>query len=125
MKQADALAKTQRRKGGENEASAQPRRSRSENLGVFAPLREPKSATTRRGERPTFALLREKRRLRVRNPENGARFTISLRDWQAMLWAVRVHPEPQWRQPGNAYTTAHRILPRPRIEDWLAELQLA
>ena len=74
---------------------------------------------------PTFALLREKRRLRVRNPENGARFTISLRDWQAMLWAVRVHPEPPLRQRGNPYTTAHRILPRTRIEDWLAELQLA
>lgn len=74
---------------------------------------------------PTFALLREKRRLRVRNPENGARFTISLRDWQAMLWAVRVHPEPQWRHAGDAYTTAHRILPRTRIEDWLGELQLA
>lgn len=74
--------------------------------------------------RPTFALLREKRELRVRNPENGARFTISLRDWQAMLWAVRVQPEPEWRQPGNAYTTAHRILPRPRIEDWLSELRL-
>ena len=73
---------------------------------------------------PTFALLREKRRLAVRNPENGARFTISLRDWQQMLWAVRVHPEPKWRQRGNAYTTAHRIMPRPRIEDWLAELQL-
>lgn len=75
--------------------------------------------------RPTFALLREKRELRVRNPENGARFTISLRDWQSMLWAVRVQPEPEWRQPGNAYTTAHRILPRPRIEEWLGELQLA
>ena len=25
----------------------------------------------------------------------------------------------------NAYTSAHRILPRTRIEDWLAELQLA
>ena len=90
---------------------------------TFRPPREtvksPPSAT------PTFALLREKRRLRVRNPENGARFTISLRDWQQMLWAVRVHPEPQWRQSGNAYTTAHRILPRTRIEDWLAELQLA
>ena len=74
---------------------------------------------------PTFALLREKRRLAVRNPENGARFTISLRDWQSMLWAVRVHPERKWRQRDNAYTTAHRIMPRPRIEDWLAELRLA
>ena len=74
---------------------------------------------------PTFTLLREKRRLAVCNPENGARFTISLRDWQSMLWAVRVQPERKWRQPGNAYTTAHRIMRRARIEDWLAELRLA
>ena len=73
---------------------------------------------------PTFELLCEKRRLRVRNPENGARFTITLRDWAELLWAVRVHPERPWRQPGNCYTTAHRILPRARIEGWLAELQL-
>ena len=31
---------------------------------------------------PTFALLWEKRSLAVCNPENGARFTISLRNWQ-------------------------------------------
>ena len=74
---------------------------------------------------PTFALLRGKRRLAVRNPAHGARFTSSLRDWQSMLWAVRVHPEPKWRQRDNAYTTAHRIMPRVRIEDWLAELRLA
>ena len=73
---------------------------------------------------PTFALLWEKRSLAVCNPENGARFTISLRNWQEMLWAVRVHPEPKWRQRGNPYTTAHRILPRERIEDWLAELRM-
>jgi len=42
-----------------------------------------------------------------------------------MLWAVRVQPEAAWRQPGNPYTTAHRILPRPRIEEWLGELRLA
>ena len=73
---------------------------------------------------PTFVMLREKRRLAVCNPENGARFTISLRNWQEMLWAVRVQPEPRWRQRGNAYTTAHRIMPRTRIEDWVSELQL-
>lgn len=73
---------------------------------------------------PTFALLCEKRRLRVCNPENGVQFTISLKDWREMLWAVRVLPDPQTPQPGNAYTTAHRILPRARIEDWLAELQI-
>lgn len=110
-------AKTQRRE----ESTATPSA-----LCAFAPLREPKAGSSEpTNAAPTFAQLREKRRLCVRNPENGARFTISLRDWQAMLWAVRVHPEPQWRQPGNAYTTAHRIMPRRRIENWLAELQLA
>lgn len=74
---------------------------------------------------PTFALLREKRRLRVRNPDNGARFTISLRDWQELLWAVRIHPELRWRQPSNPYTTAHRIMSRQRIEEWLGELRMA
>ena len=58
-------------------------------------------STRPKTNRPTFALLREKRELRVRNPENGARFTISLRDWQAMLWAVRVLPS---RSGGSAAT---------------------
>ncbi len=94
--------------------------------GILRPLHDPNSEARRRtNAAPTFTLLREKRRLAVRNPENGARFTISLRDWQQMLWAVRVHPEPKWRQRDNACTTAHRIMPRPRIEDWLAELRLA
>ena len=110
-------AKTQRRRESAKASSA---------LSAFAPSRDPNADALRRtNATPTFALLREKRRLAVRNPENGARFTISLRDWQSMLWAVRVHPEPKWRQHGNAYTTAHRIMPRPRIEDWLAELRLA
>jgi hypothetical protein len=78
-----------------------------------------------RGTQPTFELLREKRRLMVCNPENGARFTVSLRDWQQTLWAVRVHPESGWEQPGNPYTTAHRLLPRRRLEEWLSELRLA
>ena len=95
-------------------------------LCASAPLHESNAEVRKRtNAAPTFALLREKRRLAVRNPENGVRFTISLRDWQSMLWAVRVHPEPKWRQRGNAYTTAHRILPRTRIEDWMAELWLA
>ena len=109
-------AKTQRRKEPVKAASA---------LCAFAPLRDPSAEAQKPQRAPTFTLLREKRRLAVRNPENGARFTFSLRDWQQMLWAVRVHPEPKWRQHGNAYTTAHRILPRPRIEDWQAELRLA
>ncbi len=73
---------------------------------------------------PTFAQLREKRRLRVRNPENGARFTISLRDWEQLLWAVRVEPEPGWDDPKNPFTRAHRILSRSRVEEWLRGLRL-
>ena len=76
---------------------------------------------------PTFALLCEKRRLSVLNPENGARFTVSLRDWEGILWAVRVHPgqDRKHRPRGNPYTTDHRIMERVRIEGWLSELRLA
>ena len=74
---------------------------------------------------PTFALLREKRRLAVCNPRNGLRFTVSLRDWEEILWAVRVHPGPGYRRRSDPYTTAHRIMERVRIEEWLAELWLA
>ena len=73
---------------------------------------------------PTFALLREKRRLRVMSPCTEARFTISLRDWEQMVWAVRVHPEPQWRHHVNAYTKAHCIMRRLEIENWLEGLRL-
>ncbi len=77
-----------------------------------------------RGNAPDFALLREKRRLAVCNPKNGVRFTISLRDWEELLWAVRVYPEPPWRQRNNPHTNAHRIMARATIEDWLTRLQL-
>jgi hypothetical protein len=46
----------------------------------------------------TFELLRERRELSVVYPATGARFTISLRDWQGALWAVRVVPA----SPGSA-----------------------
>ena len=49
---------------------------------------------------PTFELLCEQRELPVVNPATGARFTISLRDWQGALWAVRVVPAA----PGSADT---------------------
>ena len=75
--------------------------------------------------RPTFALLREKRRLAVCVPESGIRFTISLRNWEEILWAVRIYPEPEWRQYRTSHTTAHRIMPRMQIEDWLEGLRLA
>lgn len=41
---------------------------------------------------PTFELLRERRELPVVYPATGARFTISLRDWQGVLWGVRRIP---------------------------------
>jgi hypothetical protein len=73
--------------------------------------------------RPTFKLLREKRELTVVNPANGVRFTISLRDWQHVLWAVRIHPHGR-REPWNPFTTAHRLMAREHIEDWLQQLRL-
>lgn len=73
---------------------------------------------------PTFELLREKRELAVVNPANGVRFKISLRDWQGALWAVRVHPQGR-REPWNPFTTAHRLMPRERIESWLGGLRLS
>ena len=75
---------------------------------------------------PTFTQLRERRELRVVNPQNGVRFDISLADWQGALWAVRVRPEKL--RPSdfdNPFVTAHRLLPRPVVEDWLAGLRLA
>ena len=78
-----------------------------------------------RAPAPTFDLLCDRRRLRVCNPATGARFTVSLRDWEATLWAVRVHPARGQRHVRNAYTTAHRLMARARIEAWLADLRLA
>jgi len=64
--------------------------------------------------------------LRVVNPQNGVRFDISLADWQGALWAVRVRPEKlRALDSDNPFVTAHRLLPRPVIEDWLAGLRLA
>ena len=74
--------------------------------------------------RPTFELLREKRRLAVVNPENGLRFTISLRDWERCVWAVRVvRHEPAKRRP-DPFETAHRMLSLDAIEEWLGRLVL-
>lgn len=74
--------------------------------------------------RPTFEMLLEKRRLAVINPENKLRFVISLRDWERCLWAVRVvRHEPSGRPP-DSFETAHRLLSRDRIEEWLAWLVL-
>ncbi len=82
------------------------------------------SASPPRGAAPTFALLREKRRLAVYAPLTGARFTISLRDWEEMIWSVRVYPAPAWRHHVTAHTTAHCTMGRTGIENWLAGLRL-
>lgn len=75
--------------------------------------------------RPTFDLLRERRELSVVNPDTGTRFAISLRDWQGSLWAVRVRPrELHATDWDNPFVTAHRMMSRPAIEEWLGRLQL-
>jgi hypothetical protein len=75
---------------------------------------------------PTFELLREKRVLAVLNPATGTRFAISLRDWQGTLWAVRVHPREKCAvDRKNPFVTAHRMMSRPAIEEWLGRLLLS
>ena len=75
---------------------------------------------------PTFELLCEQRELPVVNPATGARFKISLRDWQGALWAVRVIPAtPRPTDGYNPFVQKHRMLPRSGIEDWLQRLRLA
>ncbi len=74
---------------------------------------------------PTFTQLRERRELRVVNPQNGVRFDISLADWQGALWAVRVRPEKlRPTDFDNPFVTAHRLMSRPAIEEWLGRLLL-
>ena len=74
---------------------------------------------------PTFELLRERRELPVVYPVTGKRFTISLRDWQGALWAVRVVPaEPTPADADNPFVQRHRILARSCIEEWLEGLRL-
>src|ERR1039457_5092571 len=76
--------------------------------------------------KPTFEMLCERRELSVIYPETGKRFTITLRDWQGMLWAVRGHPSmPTLTDRYNPFVTKHRILDRMVIEAWLQRLRLA
>ena len=66
---------------------------------------------------PTFEELREKRKLDVIYPETGARFRVSLRDWEGCLWAIRVYPHtPSSCDKDNPYVTAHRMMSRDAIE---------
>jgi len=75
--------------------------------------------------RPIFEQLRQAGVLDVVNPATRVRFTISLRGWQNVLWAVRVIPDPSERVFGNPFTTKHRLMPRSTIEEWLSRLKLA
>jgi len=74
---------------------------------------------------PTFEQFREIRQLAVVNPDNGVRFSISLRDWEGVLWAVAVRPceldKSDWDNP---FVTAHRVLSRETIEEWLGRLRV-
>ena len=74
---------------------------------------------------PTFEQLCEHRELAVVYPETGLRFRVSLRDWEGCLWAVRIYPDqmrPHDRD--DPFVTAHRLLSRDTIEDWLGRLRL-
>jgi hypothetical protein len=74
---------------------------------------------------PTFEQLREFRKLDVINPENGARFRVSLRDWRECLWAIRVYPQKSiFPDKDNPFVKAHCMMDRHDIEDWLSRLIL-
>ncbi len=74
---------------------------------------------------PTFEQLRQANELEVVNPASDTPFIISLRSWQNTLWAVRVIPGKPKQASANPFTTAHRLMSRPAIEEWLSRLQLA
>lgn len=75
---------------------------------------------------PTFDRLCETRELDVVNPATGTRFHISLRDWAGGLWAIQVYPQLSCSSNhDNPYVTAHRLMGRETIEEWLSQLKLA
>jgi hypothetical protein len=75
---------------------------------------------------PTFEQLREHRKLPVVYPETGRRFTISLWDWEGVLWGVRVLPDkPRPSDADNEIVQSHRMVSRAWIEEWLGRLRLA
>jgi hypothetical protein len=76
--------------------------------------------------RPTFELLREARELTLVNPENGVRFRVSLRHWENVIWAIRIHPCKRRRvDRQNVFCTGHRLVSRDYLEEWLGQLRLA
>jgi hypothetical protein len=73
----------------------------------------------------SFEQLRQTSELQVVNPDTGSRFIISLRGWQNTLWAVRIIPSECHRVSNNPFTTAHRLMSRSAIEEWLSQLEPA
>ena len=73
---------------------------------------------------PTFEQLREHRELPVINPATGRRFVISLRSWGGCMWAIQVYPDQrQALDSTNPFVTAHRLMNRDTIEQWLERLR--
>jgi len=69
-------------------------------------------------------MLKAKKNIRVINPDNGVVFTISIRDWNDLVFGIQVFPEND-KQSNNPFTTKHRVMSRQSIQDWLSELQIA
>jgi hypothetical protein len=74
--------------------------------------------------RPTFEQLREHQERSVIHPDSG-RFRVSLRSWGGCLWAIRVHPDQRQSLDAiNPFVTAHRLMERATIEQWLERQRL-
>lgn len=74
---------------------------------------------------PTFEQLREHQELSVIYPDSERRFRVSLRSWGGCMWAIRVYPDQrQALDSTNPFVTAHRLMERATIEQWLERLRL-
>jgi hypothetical protein len=57
---------------------------------------------------------------------NDVRSACLLRNYQGSLFGMQMRPDRLLLgKIDNPFVTAHRLLPRPVIEDWLAGLRLA
>ena len=61
---------------------------------------------------PTFEMLRKTGKLNVTNPDNGRPFTISLKDWENVIFFVGVDKGPHYQMNISD------------IEDWLSRLEM-
>ena len=61
---------------------------------------------------PTFEMLRKTGTLRVQNRDNGRAFTISLKDWENVIFFVGVDKGPHYQMNIS------------EIEDWLSRLEM-